>query len=130
VKPQRYILRDENIRENLIRFIGQLDLETPKEVCIEDHKVRRSLNQNALYHKWITLLKAKTGYTHKELHWHLAMEILGPVEVTIGGKTREQPRSTADLSKVQFSEYLEQVQCFAAQELGVMLPWPDEEWAA
>jgi hypothetical protein len=114
MKKRTFILRDDTFRKNLVTFLDALDLEKPLQVTVEDFKPKRSLNQNALYWTWLGIVANETG----------------PVVVTIGNDTVEEPRSTTGLSKAEFSDYLERVQVFAAQELGIMLPWPDEHWAA
>lgn len=102
------------------------------EVYVTRRRATRSLQQNAFY--WgvvMQLLSDHTGYTPDEMHEvckakfiprHLAVskgngEIVG--EFVLGGSTRS-------LNKNEFSEYVERVRQWAAEDLDVYIPDPNE----
>jgi hypothetical protein len=112
------------VLRNRETFDAQLtQLKGAIEVTVEKARSRRSLNQNAYY--WgvvLKLLSEHTGYEIEEMH-----EVLKVLfnqgnfgEVKFG-------KSTAKLSTIDFMAYLEQIQRWAAQELGVVIPDPNQE---
>jgi hypothetical protein len=104
----------------------------PVRILIEPLKATRSAKVNALY--WAVYVKAlceHTGYTEDEMHEVLKAKFLpkhvaiadgnGVIvdELVIGGSSRK-------LNIEDFSAYLEQIQAWAADKLGVIIPEADE----
>jgi len=82
----------------------------------------RSLRQNAFYHGVVVPLIAEhTGYSTQEAHDALRYEFLRE-----GDGHLVKVRSTADLSTAEFEDYVERVRVFAAQEMGIVVPLPNE----
>jgi hypothetical protein len=50
------------------QLMKDLDLDGSKEVVIRDYKSKRSLEQNALYWRWLEVISEQTGYSVDELH--------------------------------------------------------------
>lgn len=115
-------------RQRVIGVIQRLDLSKPYTVTITQRKARRSLNQNALMWLWLTCIESETGNERNHLHDFFKRKWIQPKKVVIFGE--EQIKySTADLSTLQFSEYLDKLQAFAASELAIKLPDPaDKHW--
>lgn len=101
------------------------------EVLVRRRRATRSMQQNNFY--WgvcIQLISEHTGYTPEEVHdlakqmfipKHLALadgngEVRG--EFVIGGSTRE-------LDTKGFTEYLERLRQWAAEELDLFIPDPE-----
>ena len=84
---------------------------------------QRSQNENRYY--WgvvIALLAEHCGYTPEEMHEALKFAMLrthedGPLPSV---------KSTAQLSTTEFEDYLERIRIWAATELGVVVPLPNE----
>ena len=82
----------------------------------------RSEQQNRYY--WgvvVDLLALHTGYTSDEMHEALKMKFL----LVKRPKLPDTVMSTAKLTKDQFCEYIENIQRWAAQEMGCVIPDPD-----
>lgn len=103
------------------------------EIVIERKHATRSIAQNRLYWGvYVKLLSEHTGYDPEDLHDILKAKFL-PKKITItddqgvitdefvvGGSTRQ-------LNKLQFGEYLERIQRWAAEELHVVIPDPPKD---
>lgn len=102
------------------------------QLTIERRHATRSLNQNAYY--WsavVETLSEHTGFTPDEMHEVLKAKFLpkklavtdgnGEIkgEFVIGG-------TTTRLNKVQFGDYLRDIQVWASTDLGVYIPAPNE----
>ncbi len=105
------------------------------EVTVKRRRAARSLLQNAYY--WgvvVEMLSEHTGYTADEIHDFLKAKFIpkrlavcdgnGVIqdEVVLGGSTRE-------MNKVEFGEYVEAIQIWAAESLDVVIPDPNTEAA-
>jgi hypothetical protein len=97
-------------------------------------KNRRSLSQNAYYWSAVVPLVREglqdLGHdlTLEETHDFLkgrfnAKEIIN----TDTGEVISVPRSTTELNKTQFGEYIEKIQQFSIEYLGVNIPSPNEQ---
>ena len=86
-------------------------------------KLTRSQRQNAYY--WGVVLKTigdDIGYLPEEIHQLMAKEFLS-YEKSPGERF---VRSTASLNTAEFETYLENVRRFAATDLGINVPEPNE----
>ena len=121
---------NEQVRQNCIREI----LALPLGKCFVDIKpAKRNLNQNALYWKWCEIIGDDIGYTKDEMHEHFAVAFLGVTEKQMSyvddiGEQKQillrKPKSTKDLTKSEFSEYMTKVEIFAATQ-EIALPQPN-----
>jgi hypothetical protein len=113
--------------------IARLDERWELEVTVKRQRATRSQQQNRYY--WgvvVHLLSEHTGYTPDEMHEFLKMKFIPKTlavcdgngvivdEFVIGGSTRE-------MNTIQFGEYVEEIKQWAAQELDVVIPDPDED---
>lgn len=97
---------------------------------------KRSLPQNNLYWEWMTRLgqhfsKSGAKYSSEEMHDLMRHKFLGYVNKKIGNtELQPQLRSTTDLTKKEFSEYMMKIEVWAAEH-GCLLPYPaDNEYAS
>jgi hypothetical protein len=100
-----------------------------KDVRITVSKAERprSNPQNRFY--WgcvLTMIAAETGHTTEELHEAFKAMLLPRCQVTVAGREVEIAKSTTDLSTGEMEDYLERVRAFAATELGMTIPLPNE----
>lgn len=129
------IISGEPQRAYILKFIQNLKLDSAKPfiVTVEPHKKRRSLSQNALMWKWITeivnAVSEYTGHDADELHHFFKSKYLPPRVVEVGGETVPY-YTTTKLTTAEMSEYMDKIYAFATQELGIILPLPEERFAA
>lgn len=89
------------------------------------HKTKstvRSVQQNRYY--WgvvVGILACHTGYTPEEMHEALKMKFL----LVHRNKLPDTVKSTSNLSKDEFCEYIENIQNWAARDMGCVIPDPD-----
>lgn len=115
------ILRSDAQRKTALDLIGKLDLSKPFEVTVKRYVQKRSLNQSALYWKWIHLIANDTGNDPDDVHEAMKTKYLPPIE-RLGSMIRP---STTKLSTVEMSAYMDRVYAFATSELGLILPVPE-----
>lgn len=98
-------------------------LNAPVDITIRRHRKSRSDRQNAYY--WavvVGMLAEFCGYTPEEMHEALKWKFLrreadGPLPTV---------RSTTELGTQEFEDYVEMVRMWAATDLGVVVPLPNE----
>lgn len=127
-----FVLRDESIRARLLAYLGGLviDAEHPVEVIVRALTRPRSIPQNARYWHIINAICAHTGNNASTVHEYCKATFLGVDRYEFRGKVMEVPRSTTELNTRQFSDYTDQVEIWAAGELGLILEWdqrPEED---
>lgn len=89
----------------------------------------RSNDQNSYYHGVvIKLLSEHTGYDEDDMHEILKSLFLSDRERLMWDKRKKVTRvkSTSTLTTVEFEQYLDKVRKWAAAELGVYIPLPNE----
>ncbi len=95
--------------ESYKRYLSGFDEGTKMVVDIEKKKNKRSLSQNAFYFLYLGVIENETGNTVDDLHELFKRKFLKPVEKTIMGENIRLPNSTKNLSKHEFSEYLDRI---------------------
>ena len=121
-----FILRGQVPHDGLLAFVGanwqaMADAGKPLAVTVSTYKARRNLDQNARYWAVLGEIAASAWVGGKQYSaevWHEALkrEFLG-VESLPGGQL--MARSSAKLTVAEFAEYMNRVEAYAAQELGV-----------
>ena len=120
------IIHNESDKGRVISHIKALNVDKPWSVDIKLYRKNRSVAQNKLYWKWITCIGDEIGYERDELHAIMADKFLPDEIVEYGGKQIKKDKSTSRLNTKEFTEYLEKIDRFAATELGIVLPSPDD----
>lgn len=95
--------------ESYKRYLSGFDEGTKMVLDIEKKKNKRSLSQNAFYFLYLGVIENETGNTVDDLHELFKRKFLKPVEKTIMGQQIRLPNSTTNLSKHEFSEYLDRI---------------------
>lgn len=111
-------LNPAEVKTALLKFKGQTI-----EFSFDKKRKPRTLDQNAYYHGVVLPMIAEyCGYRGSDeitgLHEHLKQQFLpkhGKLQIT---------RSTASLTTVEFSTYVEDVRRWASEQLGVYIPDP------
>lgn len=102
-------------------WIGSLEGKKVK-LTVKPYRATRSQEQNAYY--WGVVLQTIsefTGYDPEDLHNHFKAHFL---KKRIGNLTTF--RSTTELNKVEFGEYLDKIIRFSAERLECVIPSPEE----
>ncbi|MCK5604496.1 hypothetical protein KAR91_21580 [Candidatus Pacearchaeota archaeon] len=120
------IIHNEIDKDRVIKHVQALNIDKPWSVDIKPYKKNRSLSQNKLYFLWLNTIGNDIGYTTDELHAIMADKFLPDEIVEYGGKQIKKDKSTSRLNTKEFTEYLEKIDRFAAAELGIVLPSPED----
>ncbi|MCK9592689.1 MAG: hypothetical protein M0Q91_11860 [Methanoregula sp.] len=94
------------------------------EIAVKREK--RTLSQNSLYWLWLACIEAETGNDKNILHHEFGNMYLPRISGELNGRPIESPVSTKALNTMQFKNYLDRIQTFAAAELGIRLPDPED----
>ncbi len=117
------------IRENkpFIKFVNKdeylnfiKELSEGEELVITIAK-KRSLNQNALFHKWVSILASEIGYDFDTMKVWLVCKFFGCKEEEIDGKIYSIPVSTSKLNKKEFADGMTNMYLWASEQ-GFILP--------
>ena len=115
-----HFLNLPKVKQHILKFRGKT-----VEITIDERKKRRSNQSNAYYWGVVIKMIADTcGYRTSEeyagIHSELKQKFLpkaGRLQIA---------KSTSSLNTVEFSEYIEKVRQWAAEELGIYIPDPNE----
>lgn len=113
----------------LLEKWAQLERDGDYTVTFERKHATRSLEQNALYHVgFVAPLAAEFGWTERDMHEYLKTRFMPPHKrkvktlSLVNRRTGEEIdsmfldlSSTTQLNKVEFSEYLRDIQVWAAE---------------
>lgn len=145
---ERFVLRTERVKRNALAAVSQRQASAsePWVVEIKPYRRDRSLAQNRLYWSWLRVIAdhiEETGaaqvvdeesgevsegapITPDDVHDWLKAAFLGRKVVRVRGMIRRSARSTTSLTVAEFTDYLERIDMHCAQQLGLILPHPDE----
>lgn len=113
---------NETVKGNCLKEILNLPMNS---FMVEIKEIRRSNNANALYWKWCSIIGNELGYDKDELHEAFKRKFIGEDQGTdLFGNIYKRPKSSADLKKKEFCDYMSKVQAFAFSN-GITLPTPD-----
>jgi hypothetical protein len=126
----RFALRTEADRSGMLEHLRTLNLEREWTVEIKRKVKKRSLSQNALFHKWVDCIAKEVGYEvwdTDRMKEELKLVCQCPSSTYIGldGTVRTE-RSTSKANTADMAEFMTRVERFAASELGIMLPNPED----
>lgn len=111
-------------------YIDKLSESKHYDVSIVLHRQKRSLDQNRLLFLWINCIASETGNDKDALHTFFKRKFLTPSSRTVFGTQVYLDPTTTSLDTRQFTDYLEHIRAFAASEIGITLPDPEDAlWA-
>jgi hypothetical protein len=123
-----FVLHDDNYAQSLWAFLKGNWAEMaragrPLSVTVQEHKAKRSADQNRLYWNRLNDIAAQAWVGGKQFsaeawHEHFKRTLIGSEEVPSGGSIGI---STTTLSVAEFSDYINKVEAYAATELGITL---------
>ena len=109
----------DRLREFLSSFSGPVEIWISKV-----HSIRSGQQNRAYFGLVVEALSEHTGYDKEDMHKLLSAMFLGTIDLEMGGKTYTIPRSTKNLTTVEFNKYVEDIQRWAAEFCGIVLPDP------
>jgi hypothetical protein len=124
-------LISDAVRDRALSVVRSLPLG--HEIVIRPAKSKRSNQANALYWRWIDVIRLhvldSTGqaYGADALHEWLKGKFLPTVTVEIGGEVQRCRLSTAKLNTKEMSEYMEKIDFYCVNNLSLYLPIPGVE---
>jgi len=123
------VIRNEDLRNMALNEIRHLRLEPPSVMRLEVYSPRRSLDQNAFLHAVpLRILSEETGYTLEEMKEYLLGEAFGWKDSEVFGHSVQRPmKRSSELTRKEFSWFLEWIESWAANTLGITVPRPNEE---
>src|SRR3990167_98574 len=101
-----FILKDEERRENCIKYLQSVSLGKPLTVEIS-HKNRKTRNQESYWHMLLNVVAGHTGDEVDVLKMRLKFEWL-PLDrvITMTGKEYMMPPTTRNLTKEQYADLI------------------------
>lgn len=131
-----FIIRTETDRQRFIKYLAGIDLSKPHKASISEIRSKRSEAQNRMLWLWNGLIQQHMRDTHGQLaeaeEWH---EILvaklwpaevRPVELPDGTRYRVGRAKTRKFNITQMTTYLELLDAYCAEHLGLLLPHPED----
>lgn len=106
---------------NLGRFRQWCKENLGKSLRIEEMKHTRSMSQNKLYWLFLEVIERETGNNSEDLHEYFKRVLLKPKWIKVLENDIRIPGSTTELTKVEFSEYMEKISALTE------IPIPDTE---
>lgn len=123
-----FIVQSQPDKEKVIAYIGKLPEGKRYHVRISLKREKRTVDQNSLYWLWIACIMDETGNEKEFLHEFFKGKFLGYHERVVFGQVVKTPKTTTTLDTKQFTNYLEEIRVFAAAELGIVLPDPEDKY--
>ena len=115
-------------KQKVVDYILKLPERKRYFVNITLKREKRSVDQNSLYWLWIACIMVETGNDKEFLHEFFKGKFLGYYERIVFGEVVKTTKSTTTLDTKQFTNYLEDIRVFAAAELGIVLPDPEDRY--
>ena len=120
-------LTNELDRDMVIAAIKRLDLSRSYFVDISEKKRIRTIPQNRLYRLYLVCIGFETGNDADDLHVFFKEKYLEPIIKTVFGQ-EIKTYTTTNLNTIQFKNYLDKIQIFAALDLSITLPDPESQY--
>ena len=113
-----------NNPEGFSKYLLKLN-DKSVDVVIRLPRKDRSSNQNRYYFGVvISLLSKHTGYTPEEIHSLLKEKFLSKI-IVLAGKDEKIPRSSTELSTIEWEKWMTEIREWSAQELSCVIPEPN-----
>ena len=123
----RVLIRTEADRAKALAHMQALKLGAGAWVYdVKRFAPQRSVRQNKLAHMWFALIAQETGNDAETIKEYLKGKFLGTRSATIGRDTVAVVPHTSDLDTRQMTVFLDNVRMWAMDELGCVLPVPDD----
>ena len=98
------------------------------QITMERRQVNKSAEQNRLWWAYVTILAKELGYHKDEMHSICKAKFLKhEIVIEQTGEVIQYDGSTKGMGKRDFYELTEEIIQWAAADLGIALPLPDEQ---
>ncbi len=105
------------------KILDSFKLDQRVILSIDKLSHKRSNTQNNYYWVYLEVIEKETGNLATDLHEYFKRALLPPKFITVFKKEIRIPRSTTDLSKAEFSDYITKIHALTD------VPPPDPELA-
>jgi hypothetical protein len=128
---QRFVLAHETARQRAIAAVQ--NAPEGMEVIVKPHKSTRSIQQNSLYWKWLDIIRLhiadSTGrfFSAEELAEWFKAKFLPARVVEIDGESISCRRTTTKMNTAEMADYLNMIDRYCVDSLGLYLPQPGME---
>ena len=123
----KFTVNNTDTRAAVTAYIERLPQGKTYDVTVTLRRERRTVPQNALYWLWIQCIATETGGDKEQIHTELKVMFAPRRHVRGIYDDVPVPVSTTALDTAQMTQYLEAVQTFAAAEMGIVLPTPEDK---
>lgn len=96
-------------------------------ITIKRMNTKRSIDQNNLMWMWFECISRETGTSKDDIYMYYCKKFLCKI-ITIGEKQEKIYSTSSKLNTEQMTEFLNNIQADAAQELGIRLPQPEDRF--
>lgn len=124
-----FIIHNEHTRRLAIEMITKISIEKRWIMDLKREVKKRKLSQNGLMWWWLDDIAKESGdiigCTKEEMHEIFKEKFLVPKVVEIEGDSY-RIYSTKNLNRNEMYEYMEHIDRWAAQEMGIFLPMPSD----
>lgn len=117
----------------LVDALYRLDFDGKQwMVTVERYREKRSVRQNKLLMLWMNVISRSRLETHGEYIPPGALKetfkkiLLGESVGVFQGEIYHYVKETSSLNTKEFAEFLNQIEIYAATELNIILPRPDD----
>lgn len=119
IEKGRFAFTSEDQKSMFTQFLSQF--EGKKVVLTVDERLpKRSQSQHNYYHLYLDIIAEETGHSHDELHAYFKGKHLTTSLVDVLGAKVRMTKSTTDLSKTDFGNFLDRI----CAETNIPLPDP------
>jgi len=94
-------------------------------LSVKKNVKRRSISQNEWFWLAMTCIEKETGTDRNDAHDFFCTKFLRR-KVIFNGVEKDVIYGTSKLNTIQFGEFMEKIQAYASQELGILLPNPSD----
>jgi hypothetical protein len=123
VENKKLVINNKALNEFIRSLDGKYVTLTVKQTVS-----KRSTRQNRLWWLYMQMMATEIGYTTEEMHEIAKMKLCKRTKVDERtGEQFEYLKSTTKYNKTEFAELVNQLQIWAADGLGVVLPNPSEQ---
>ena len=121
-EPRLFIVDTEAKRTRAAGILAKLPLEGRIwDVSIKPYQSRRSVDANRRLWALHKMASDETGHSVDELHDLCKSMFLPRKEIEVAGEKREVCGASHKLNKKDFRDFMEQVEAFYIEKLGVFL---------
>ncbi len=113
-------------KEMVKSYVESLPDNKCYEIIVKQHRERRTLPQNSLFHLWCKCIEDETGQDAESVKRVTKEMFLGYNEVDVFGRKSYELTSTTKLNTLQMSQFMNKVQAWASSDLGIVLPIPED----